>query len=39
LDFTTTNIKSTVTLSGPTTGTLQDTDATESAAFYRVEQQ
>jgi hypothetical protein len=39
LDFTTPDIKDSVTLSGTTTGTLQDTSATEDKAFYRVEQQ
>ncbi len=38
LDFTIPNIKSIVTLTGSTTGMLQDAEATESAAFYRVEQ-
>jgi hypothetical protein len=39
LNFTVPNIKSTLYLSGTTSGTLQDTSATEPAAFYRVEQQ
>lgn len=39
LDFSVPDIKDTVTLSGTTTGTLEDTTATESAAFYRVEEQ
>jgi hypothetical protein len=38
LDFTTPDIKDSVTLSG-STGTLEDTTATEEKAFYRVEQQ
>lgn len=39
LDFTTPDIQDSVTLSGTTTGTLEDTGATEDRAFYRVEQQ
>lgn len=39
LDFSTLDSKDSVTLSGTTTGTLQDTNATESSAFYRVEAQ
>jgi hypothetical protein len=39
LDFSVPDIKDSVTLSGTTTGTLEDTSATESAAFYRVEEQ
>ena len=39
LDFSVPDIKNSVTLSGTTTGTLVDTTATESAAFYRVEEQ
>ena len=37
LNFTTPNIKSTITLTGTTLGSLQDTGATTPAAFYRVE--
>ncbi len=37
LNFTTPNIKSTLTLTGTAFGSLQDTNATEPAAFYRVE--
>ncbi|MCH7228097.1 hypothetical protein [Haloferula sp. A504] len=39
LDFTTPDIKDTTTLSGATSGTLEDTTATEDKAFYRVEPQ
>lgn len=39
LDFTTPDIQDTITLSGTTTGTLEDSGATEDRAFYRVEQQ
>ena len=37
LDFTTPNVRDSVTLSGSTSGTLEDTGVSEDAAFYRVE--
>jgi hypothetical protein len=39
LDFSVPDIKNSVTLSGTTTGTLEDTTATENTAFYRVGEQ
>ncbi|MCH7227092.1 hypothetical protein [Haloferula sp. A504] len=39
LDFSTLDSQDSITLSGTDTGELQDTGATEDAAFYRVEQQ
>jgi streptogramin lyase len=39
LNFSTPNIKAFTTLTGTSSGSLQDTTATEPAAFYRVEAQ
>jgi hypothetical protein len=39
LDFSVPNVVDTVTLSGTDTGVLEDTNATEGKAFYRVERQ
>ena len=39
LDFTIPDIKDTTTLPGTTSGTLEDTSATEDKAFYRVKSQ
>jgi len=39
LDFSTLNSQNSITLDGTDTGELQDTNATEDSAFYRIEQQ